>query len=215
MVSIALITKYDHAKILKRNIYKEIEIFCFSKVEEMLAYNKDFGFLLTYSISEIISPDLIKRFKNKCFNIHAAHPNYPGRDPHHYASYDSFEYYGAVLHRIDKKVDNGEIINVDIIKVRNHTTPEGYLKVGNSSALKLFDIFLKDIYKSGNIVKKTNKYNWGNKKTKREDLKKLCCLNLNMDKEEIKRRERACNFQNKSNLWIILDKNSYQLININ
>ena len=211
MKRIAIITKASHQDILKKNIHKDLEVKCFFSIKDMLCLKEEFMFLLTYSISEIITPELIEKFKNKCFNIHPAHPNYPGRDPQHYASYDSSEYYGAVLHRIEKKVDSGEILKVDLVKMGNDLSPLNFLKVGDDSAYKLIDIFLSEINIYGNIIKENKNYSWGLIKRKREDLKRLCYLDFNMDKEEIRRRERACNFPGYSNLWVSINENSYEL----
>src|SRR5215831_20804891 len=46
------------------------------------------------------------------FNIHPAPPEYPGRDPWHFAHYDGYPRAGATLHRMAPRVDDGEILDV-------------------------------------------------------------------------------------------------------
>src|SRR5215467_738222 len=46
------------------------------------------------------------------FNVHPAPPEYPGRDPWHFAHYDGYRRAGATLHRMTPRVDDGEIVDV-------------------------------------------------------------------------------------------------------
>ena len=89
--------------------------------------------------------------------------------------------------------------------------PIDYLKIGNDCAFKLIEFFLKDIHQFYKIINENNNYKWGKRKTKREDLKSLCTLDWDMDKEEIIKRERACNFPNYNNMLISINQNLYQL----
>src|SRR5688572_2747045 len=54
--------------------------------------------LLSFGTSVIV-PDAILRTPGLLpINIHAASPQYPGRDPHHFAAFDGVTEYGATMH---------------------------------------------------------------------------------------------------------------------
>jgi methionyl-tRNA formyltransferase len=69
--------------------------------------------LLSHSTSVIVPGKLLEPFGERALNIHAASPDYPGRDPHHFAVYDGVRRYGATLHRMARKVDAGAILDVE------------------------------------------------------------------------------------------------------
>lgn len=46
------------------------------------------------------------------YNFHGAPPEFPGRDPHHWAIHRDAAEYGATLHVMTEKVDAGPILRV-------------------------------------------------------------------------------------------------------
>ena len=160
--------------------------------------------LITFSTSTIISEEQMKEFKGGCWNIHPASYNYPGRDPHHYASYDKVDNYGACVHKMEASVDSGEILMAIEKVVSNESkTPDAYLKMGLETGLILLKDCVDEIAKNGGISSINGcLYKWGSRKTIRADLKKLCRITTDMTKKEIEDRERACISSNFNNLWL-------------
>jgi methionyl-tRNA formyltransferase len=98
-----------------------IENFVFAyNLEQLVSYFKKSStvkFLISFSTSTIVPKWLINKLNGCAVNIHAASPQYPGRDPHHYAIYDQASEYGATMHYMTEKVDDGIIIDVEFFKV--------------------------------------------------------------------------------------------------
>ena len=98
-----------------------------------LAFATEHNLLLSFGTSVIV-PDWILQNKNLLsLNVHAASPNYPGRDPHHFAVYNNATQYGATLHFMTSKVDSGPIIDVKMFNVSLNQTPADLLHQANQA----------------------------------------------------------------------------------
>ncbi len=176
-----------------------------------LLINQNHDLLISFG-SSIIVPKKILEIKGlKSINIHAASPKYPGRDPHHFAIYDNVKKYGATMHFMINKVDEGGIIDVEIFSVKSSIKPNELLMNANDAGLKLFKKLLKNFDKK-NYLKINNKYKWSNKKYTRKDFEKLCNLSLDIDKDEFMKRLNACSFPGYNNLFLNIDGKKFQII---
>ncbi len=176
-----------------------------------LLINQNHDLLISFG-SSIIVPKKILEIKGlKSINIHAASPKYPGRDPHHFAIYDNVKKYGATMHFMINKVDEGGIIDVELFNVKSLIKPNELLMKANDAGLKLFIKLIKNFDKK-NYLKVNNKYKWSNKKHTRKDFEKLCNLSIDMDKNEFIKRLNACSFPGYSNLFLNIDGKKFQII---
>jgi methionyl-tRNA formyltransferase len=145
--------------------------------------------LVSFGIGEIIPPAVLERF-HLAINIHAASPQYPGRDPHHYAAYDNASTYGATAHIIEEAVDAGNIIDVELIDVPPHTNSIRFLEIGNQCGNILLDRILTKILiekKEFSPLPRT----WAKIKRKRADLKSFSKVSPLASKQELDRKYRA------------------------
>ena len=77
----------------------------------------------------IISPQFIKKYKNRIMNIHPALlPAFPGLDVQKQAVDHGVKYSGCTVHFADEGVDSGPIIIQAIVKVKNNDTSETLTK---------------------------------------------------------------------------------------
>lgn len=134
-------------------------------IEEISKLNKNY--LITFGISTII-PERIFREFNQAINIHAASPEYPGRDPHHYAIYDKATVYGAVAHYMEKLVDSGLIIEHELFDVPKDITPLDLLQLANQAGKKVLKTVIRKINDSINFT--ATELQWQGKKRARKDL---------------------------------------------
>jgi methionyl-tRNA formyltransferase len=156
--------------------------------------------LITYNTNIIIKQDIL----NSCtsaYNVHAASPEFPGRDPHHWAIYRKAKTYGATLHVIDKFVDSGAIIKVKTFDVKFEDNPQSLLEKANNNALELLNWLLDQLDNQKSIPINTN-LKWNNIKTKRIDLLEICNLTNITDKDEVELRIKAFYSQKFPNLFI-------------
>ena len=73
----------------------------------------------------ILSPEFIKKFKNRILNIHPAIlPAFPGLDAQKRAVDSGARYSGCTVHFVDEGVDTGPILVQEIVKIKNDDTEE-------------------------------------------------------------------------------------------
>lgn len=119
-------------------------------------------------------------------NFHAAPPNYPGRDPHHWAAYDKARMYGATAHFMWPSVDAGPICGV-ILQGVEPLGPSEYLKTGENAAKALLVA-----WRDGGMSFDANAapLQWSGTKRSRSDLLAMCDMR-GCSAVEIERRTRA------------------------
>ncbi len=156
--------------------------------------------LITYNTNIIIKQDILN-LCTSAYNVHAASPEFPGRDPHHWAIYRKAKVYGATLHEINKFVDSGSIIKVKTFDVKFEDNPQSLLEKANNNALELLNWLLNQLNNQKSIPINTN-LRWNNIKTKRLDLLEICNLTEITEKEEVELRIKAFYSQKFPNLFI-------------
>ena len=77
----------------------------------------------------ILSPEFIKRYKNRILNIHPAIlPSFPGLNAQKRAVDSGARYSGCTVHFVDEEVDAGPILVQKVVKVRSDDTEETLAK---------------------------------------------------------------------------------------
>jgi len=73
----------------------------------------------------ILSPEFIKKFKNRILNIHPSIlPAFPGLDAQRQAIESGVSHSGCTVHFVDEGVDTGPIIVQKTVKIKNDDTEE-------------------------------------------------------------------------------------------
>jgi len=98
------------------------------QLELLEKYNIDFIVLARYM--QIISTQLISKFKNRIINIyHSFLPAFTGAKPYHSAFKRGVKIIGATSHYVTEYLDEGPIIEQDIVRVSHiHTISDLILK---------------------------------------------------------------------------------------
>tara|TARA_Y100000294_G_scaffold152679_1_gene151129 strand:+ start:712 stop:1290 length:579 start_codon:yes stop_codon:yes gene_type:complete len=87
------------------------------------------GLICLAGFMRIISPEFIKKYKNRILNIHPAIlPAFPGLDAQKQAITHGVKYSGCTVHFADEGVDSGPIIVQAIVKVKDDDTEETLAK---------------------------------------------------------------------------------------
>ena len=167
--------------------------------------------LITYNTNIIIKQHTLN-LCTSAYNVHAASPEFPGRDPHHWAIYRKAKIYGATLHEIDKFVDSGSIIKVKTFDVKFEDNPQSLLEKANNKALELLNWLLDQLNNQKSIPINSN-LRWNKIKTKRIDLLEICNLTEITDKEEVELRIKAFYSQKFPNLYIKKFNQKFYLFN--
>ena len=73
----------------------------------------------------ILSPEFIKKFKNRILNIHPSIlPAFPGLNAQRQAIESGVSHSGCTVHFVDEGVDTGPIIVQETVKIKNDDTEE-------------------------------------------------------------------------------------------
>jgi len=73
----------------------------------------------------ILSPEFIKKFKNRILNIHPSIlPAFPGLDAQRQAIESGVSHSGCTVHFVDEGVDTGPILVQKTVKIKNDDTEE-------------------------------------------------------------------------------------------
>jgi len=87
------------------------------------------GLVCLAGFMRIISPQFIKKYKNRIMNIHPALlPAFPGLNVQKQAINYGVKYSGCTVHFADEGVDSGPIIIQAVVKVKNNDTSETLAK---------------------------------------------------------------------------------------
>jgi Formyl transferase len=155
--------------------------------------------LIAYGSGVIVPADVLGRVMRSAFNFHAASPDYPGRDPHHFAIYDGARHYGATAHVMTDRVDTGPIIECEWFDVPPGTDAARLLDLANAAMLRLArrigPLLLTDPPPPPNPI-----LSWGARRTTRRNFLDMCRVSPTIGSGEFERRFRAFDGGTRDNL---------------
>lgn len=81
---------------------------------------------------QILSPELSAKLRGKAINIHHSFlPSFKGAKPYHQAHSRGVKLIGATAHYVTDELDEGPIIEQEVIRVNHTHTPEQYVTMGH------------------------------------------------------------------------------------
>ena len=87
------------------------------------------GLVCLAGFMRIISPEFVKKYKDKIINIHPALlPAFPGLDSQKQALEYGAKYSGCTVHFVDAGMDTGPIIIQAVVKIKENDTEESLSK---------------------------------------------------------------------------------------
>jgi methionyl-tRNA formyltransferase len=172
---------------------------CLKKLK--LEFSNHCDLLLSFGSGVIVPQHILQSPGLTALNIHAASPDYPGRDPHHFAIYHEAKKYGATLHYMIEKVDQGRIIDVELFDVAKGISADELLARANKAGIELMRRFFASYARSGAPAPRDD-LAWGERKTKRSDFVELCRIDCGMSETEFLRRMSSTTMPGFSNLFI-------------
>jgi len=157
--------------------------------------------LLSFGTGVIVAPWILQKPGLLCLNVHAASPQYPGRDPHHFAVYDEAKQYGATMHYMTERVDAGAIVDVELFEVPALVTPKSLLDLANEAGWRLIERLFQR-YPENGVPKTLDSITWGERKSTRKMFSELCRIEPTITKEEFGHRYRATAMPGYRNLYV-------------
>ena len=103
-------------------------------------------FIVLARYMQVLSPEFCSRFASKIINIHHSFlPGFKGARPYHQAHAKGVKVIGATAHFVTSDLDEGPIIEQDVVRVNHASTPDDFIAIGRdierrvlSSAVKLY-----------------------------------------------------------------------------
>ena len=185
---------------------KNLKIFLKSKLNKVyFAESKKIGEKLNLSRLLKQKVDLILSFRSfyilkkkelslsnyGAINFHAGTPKYRGIGSLNFAIMDKFPFFGSTCHIIDKKIDNGPILNVEKFKIdysKKIDLDKIILKTHKLTVIqakKILRSILKNPKKINMMIKKNKNIKWSNKISSLKDLRNLYRIHKNVSKKEL------------------------------
>lgn len=165
--------------------------------------------LLSFGTSIIVPESFLILPSVKAINIHAASPDFPGRDPHHFAVYSGVTEYGATMHYMTKKVDDGPIIDTEMFEVSDSDTPRTLLEKANECGWILIERLLVWLNKQVDLPASSRV--WGDVKRTRKDFQQFCKIDVSISETELEKRIKAFHIDPYENLYVELYGHKFYL----
>jgi formyltetrahydrofolate deformylase len=103
-----------------------------AEIELLRAFNIDTVVLARYM--QILSPDFLRAFPRRVLNIHHSFlPAFPGARPYHAAFARGVKIIGATCHYATADLDEGPIIEQDVIRVSHRDDVEDFVRKGKDA----------------------------------------------------------------------------------
>jgi formyltetrahydrofolate deformylase len=88
-------------------------------------------FVVLARYMQILSPEMCERLAGRCINIHHSFlPSFKGAKPYHQAHARGVKIIGATAHYVTTALDEGPIIEQDVVRIRHSHTPEALAEIG-------------------------------------------------------------------------------------
>lgn len=88
-------------------------------------------FIVLARYMQILSPEFVARYPNRIINIHHSFlPAFPGPKPYHMAYARGVKIIGATSHYVTSELDQGPIIEQDVVRVSHKDSIEDFIRKG-------------------------------------------------------------------------------------
>lgn len=130
------------------------------KITKTFIKKKKINFLVSFHNSQILKQNIISLLNNNCINFHCSLlPQARGSYPILWAAYKNLQF-GVSIHRIDRYLDNGNILFQKKIKLNKNQTLKSAYNLHELTIIKgfskLFKIIRKEILLYGSFKYKIN-----------------------------------------------------------
>ena len=147
------------------------------------------GDLIVSFLSPWIVPEETLKKSELAINFHPGTPAYGGIGCYNFAIYNEEEKYGVLCHKMESKVDSGEIIKVRYFPMSKDETVLSLKNKSMDNLIKLFHQIMELIAKGKKLPSCEEK--WKKKPYTKKELQKLCQISCDMSEKEILKRIKA------------------------
>lgn len=169
---------------------------------ELQAHAEAFGpesLLVSFDAGVLIPRRILDALKYPAYNFHPAPPEYPGRDPYHFAVYEGASLFGATVHEMATQVDAGAVIAVEYFDIADGASPADLLETARGKLWLMLER-LAPLFVNKAPIKPLD-VSWGERKTTRADFIRMCEISPDIDAAEFARRFHAFDGGEYDNLY--------------
>jgi methionyl-tRNA formyltransferase len=146
--------------------------------------------LLAFCTSVIVPTSLLNLLPGPSYNIHPGPPSFPGRHPECWGSYHGAVRFGATLHEMAPRVDEGPIVDVQWFEMAEGGGQAAYGLKAYQAAIQLLIRWAPWLINDDRPLPRSSE-RWSGTKTKRSDLEAKCRVTPEIDAAEFERRRLA------------------------
>jgi methionyl-tRNA formyltransferase len=146
--------------------------------------------LIAFCTAVIVPARILARLDAGAFNIHPGPPNYPGRYPACWGAYEGVHRFGATLHAMTPRVDEGAIVAVEWFAVEPGIAHTPLSDRSFRAAVDLFRRFAPALATTRDLPTDPTLV-WSGAKRRLADYFAMCRLPPDIDESEFARRRRA------------------------
>lgn len=170
-----------------------------AKKHDISIYNSlneidEVDYIYSVQYHKILKQNEIEKAKILAINLHMAPlPEYRGCNQFSFAILDNQTEFGTTIHRIDSKIDHGEILFERRFSIPENCWVQDLYEITFNESILLFQETLQNILQQNFISTPQSSFE-KNRKTHlhfRNEIKEIKEINLNWDKEKIERHIRA------------------------
>lgn len=162
----------------KKNEFKNLNNLIKKKIDYIFCFRSYF----------IIKENLLRHVSKYAINFHPGSPVFRGIGCANFALIKKAKKYGSTCHLIDKKIDNGKILDVILFRIGKKNINNLLSKTYNTmyfQAKKIIQSVLKDTFDIQKNIKKNKNFKWSKKLYKNKDLENLYKIDLNIKPEKL------------------------------
>jgi methionyl-tRNA formyltransferase len=181
-------------KILKKNFTSVNYYFCKNIHDNLKKKIKNWSgdYIFCFRSYILLNNKDLSKAKIASINFHPGPPKYRGIGCVNFAVLNQEKFYGSTVHLINRKIDNGKILDVLIFKINKKNSIDQILEKTYKNQILQLKSFIKKLKKKSisnfsqpKIIKK-DKWKWSNKLYTRNDLNKLYRIPLNISNDKLK-----------------------------
>ena len=200
-----IITNYKHKASKQFIKYLKLRRINFDHIDSSkkknIKFSKKYDYLISFLNKSYISDKLRRKIKINSFNFHPGPPEYPGYGCYNFALLDKINFYGSTVHIINKKFDNGEIVDVKKFKISyKKINLDKLISMTHKNMSKQSKKFINEILKDK--LKVENNFKWRKRAYTKKEFESAREIKLNKSKKIILKKLKAFTFKNYESVYI-------------
>jgi len=159
--------------------------------------------LVAFCTSVIVPPALLKLLPGPSYNVHPGPPGFPGRHPECWGAYHAATRFGATLHEMVPRVDEGPIVDVQWFEMADGGGQAAYGMRAYQAAIQLLIRWAPWLMTDDRPLPRSTD-RWSGTKTRRADIEAMCRVTPDIGEAEFERRRRAFAEQPGGRMTVVL-----------